>query len=98
MMKNPNIYSVLGHANQFAFDDWWKSVFQSYNSICAVIDWKKQVLTLGKDWDYSKTTRKHLYAFFQDMGLHSLSCIDDVRNALKTGKVWDFDIVVDYSL
>lgn len=97
-MKKPNIYSVLWHANQFAFDDGGKSVFQSYNSICAVIDWQKQKLTLGRDWDYSKTTRKHLYAFFSDMGLHSLQCIDDVRKALKNWKIWDFNVEVDYSL
>lgn len=97
-MKKPNIYSVLWHANQFAYDDAGKSVFQSYNSTCAVIDWKNQKLILGRDWDYSKTTRKHLYAFFSDMWLHSLKCIDDVRNALRTGKIWDFKIEVDYSL
>lgn len=66
-MKNQKIYSVLGHANQFAYESGEKSVFQSYNSICAVIDWEKQALFLGSDWNYSKTTRKHLYAFFSDM-------------------------------
>jgi hypothetical protein len=97
-MKTTNLYNVLGHANQFAFDSWEKSIFQSYNSVCAIIDRKNETLTLGKDWDYSKTTRKHLYAFFSDMWLHSLKCIDDVRNALKIGKIWNFNVEMDYNL
>lgn len=97
-MKTNNLYNVLWHVNQFAFDDWNKSVFKSYNSICAVIDWKAQKITLGKDWNYSKTTKKHLYAFFCDMWLHSLNCVENVRNALKDGKAGDFEILVDYSL
>ena len=97
-MKKPNIYSVLWHANQFAYDDAGKSVFQSYNSICAVIDWKNKNLSLGSDWNYSNTTRKHLYAFFSDMWLHSLRCVDDVRNAIKNWKIWDFTVEMDYSL
>lgn len=39
--------------------------FQSYNSIIAKID-KKGTLKLGNDWDYSKTTLKHLYLFIND--------------------------------
>ena len=89
---------MLGHVNQFAFDDWNKSIFKSYNSICAVIDYKDKKITLWKDWNYSKTTRKHLYAFFDDMGLHWLNNIDAVRDTLKRGKVGDFEILVDYSL
>lgn len=38
---------------------------QSYNSIVASID-KKGNLNLGKDWDYSSTTLRHLYLFLQD--------------------------------
>lgn len=97
-MKTNNIYNVLGHVDQFAFDDWSKSVFKSYNSICAIIDWKAQKITLWQDRNYSKTTRKHLYAFFDDMGFHSLDNIDAVREALKLGKIGNFDFLVDYSL
>ena len=39
--------------------------FQSYNSIIAKID-KNGTLKLGNDWDYSKTTLKHLYLFIND--------------------------------
>ena len=97
-MKTNNLYNVRWHVNQFAFDDWNKSVFKSYNSICAVIDWKAQKITLGKDWNYSKTTRKHLYAFFEDMGLRDLRNIEQVREAIKNWKDGDFLVEVDYSL
>ena len=39
--------------------------FQSYNSIIAKID-KQGTLILGNDWNYSKTTLKHLYLFLED--------------------------------
>ncbi len=39
--------------------------FQSYDSMIARID-EKQKLTLGSDWNYSNTTRKHLYLFLSD--------------------------------
>ena len=39
--------------------------FQSYNSIIAKID-KNGTLFLGNDWNYSKTTLKHLYLFINN--------------------------------
>lgn len=39
--------------------------FQSYNSIIAKID-KNGTFWLGNDWNYSKTTLKHLYLFIND--------------------------------
>ena len=38
---------------------------QSYNSIVAKIN-KKGTLIFGNDWNYSKTTLKHLYLFLED--------------------------------
>jgi hypothetical protein len=52
--------------NQFIMDDDKKIVFQSYNSIIAVIDKKTGALFFGNDWNYSNTTRKHLYLFLSD--------------------------------
>ena len=39
--------------------------FQSYQSIIANFN-KKGTLNLFKNWDYSKTTLKHLYLFLND--------------------------------
>lgn len=38
---------------------------QSYNSIVAEIN-KQGTLIFGNDWNYSKTTLKHLYLFIND--------------------------------
>lgn len=54
--------------NQFIIEDEesGKIYFQSYESIVAIWDKTSQTLTLGRDWDYSKTTSKHLYLFIDD--------------------------------
>lgn len=52
--------------NQFIMNDDKKIVFQSYDSIIAVIDKKTGKIVFGKDWDFSNTTRKHLYLFLND--------------------------------
>lgn len=52
------------HDNQFIIfvDD--GVMFQSYDSNIAFIDrWGK--ITIGYYWDYSATTRKHLYSFLR---------------------------------
>ena len=61
-MKVENFYNK----NQFViFGGDAMVTFQSYNSIIAKID-KKGTLFLGNDWNYSKTTLKHLYLFLND--------------------------------
>jgi len=54
--------------NQFIIESTEKTVFQSYDSTIAVVE--GQSLTLGKDWDYSKTTLKHLYKFMYEYAYH----------------------------
>lgn len=61
-MKVQNFYNK----NQFIISGGDAIVtFQSYDSIIAKID-KKGTLILGDDWNYSKTTLKHLYLFIND--------------------------------
>ena len=50
--------------NQFLIIDKGVKYFQSYDSMIAKIE--NGALTLGMDWDYSKTTLKHLYLFIND--------------------------------
>lgn len=52
--------------NQFIINTEKEITFQSYDSTIATINKKTGVLTLGEDWDYSKTTLKHLYLFLTD--------------------------------
>ena len=58
--------SQFYNKNQFIMNDDKKIVFQSYDSIIAVIDKKSGKIVFGNDWDYSVTTRKHLYLFLSD--------------------------------
>ena len=51
--------------NQFVITGNGDTVFQSYDSTIAKID-KNGQLSFGGDWDYSQTTRKHLYLFLSD--------------------------------
>ena len=60
-MKVTNFYNK----NQFIIKNGDEIFFQSYESMIARID-KKGVLYLGDDWDYSRTTLKHLYLFIND--------------------------------
>ena len=51
--------------NQFIITGKEGTVFQSYNSIIAILK-DDNSLTLGIDWDYSHTTLKHLYLFLDE--------------------------------
>lgn len=52
--------------NQFIIEDEDKIIFQSYASTIAIYNKPMHLLTLGKNWDYSTTTRKYLYMFIND--------------------------------
>jgi len=52
--------------NQFIIENDDEITFQSYNSTIAIYDRKNCLLTLGRNWDYSTTTRKYLYMFIND--------------------------------
>lgn len=74
-MKLKNIYKVeqFHHANQFILKTMTgdKIIFQSYDSIIAVVEDDLDhpyKLTLGRDWDYSNTTLRHLYLFLEQWG------------------------------
>lgn len=53
--------------NQFIIRSNGEITFQSYDSTIAILSREGGgTLTLGKNWDYSKTTLKHLYLFFNE--------------------------------
>ena len=58
------------HANQFRLYGEGKNILQSYNSKVVEIEYvgKGIKITLGKDWDYSTTTSKHVYEFLEEYG------------------------------
>jgi hypothetical protein len=72
-------------ANQFIIDTESAVYFQSYESVICKIKGTSIVLSL--DWDYSNTTRKHLYMFLRGRGYYGLSSANDIRKAIKEKRV-----------
>ena len=52
------------HANQFELRGEGKHCLQSYDSL--VVELSNGKIILGRDWDYSTTTSKHVYMFLED--------------------------------
>lgn len=66
-MKNAQFkVNQFYNKNQFVIDWDWKTIFQSYDSTIAILDYENRTLTIWIDWDYSKTTSKHFYLFLSD--------------------------------
>jgi len=72
-------------ANQFVITTRTATYFQSYNSVVCKIQGGS--VTLSSNWDYSKTTMKHLYIFLREYGYGSLCTSKDIRKAIKNGEV-----------
>lgn len=76
IMKTTN-YSLpkvknFQHLNQFTIENWNYVYFQSYQSLIASYDWENHLI-LWIDWDYSKTTLKHLYQFISEYVIYWIS-------------------------
>ena len=62
-------------------------VFQSYDSTIATIDYYGNV-TLGRRWDYSATTRKHLYSFLRKYSQFVLiNSKKEIEKLIKSGDI-----------
>ena len=90
-MANFNVSNLIndnGNAasNQFIIRTPKAIYFQSYQSVVAKID-KNSNLILSENWDYSNTTRKHLYIFLRMYGYRELCSSKDMRQAIKNKEV-----------
>ena len=75
-----------GAMNQFVIYADGKIIFQSYNSIIAVVNKTNKTIELGEDWDYSVTTGKHRNIFFRDYAnIPDLASKKGIQDALKNG-------------
>lgn len=72
-------------ANQFVIKTKKATYFQSYDSVVCKLDGIN--IVLSTDWDYSNTTRKHLYMFLRKYGYYNLSSAKDMRKAIKDKEV-----------
>jgi len=83
-----NIINSRGNrvANQFRVSTAKGIYFQSYSSVVAFVDNNRKI-TLGRNWDYSNTTTKHLYNFFRSCGISFLNSKKEVLQAIKSGQI-----------
>ena len=95
MTKKMAMYNVLWHVNQFDVRIDNKNYFYSYNSLCVIIDWDSSTIIFGRDWDYSRTTLKHLYAFMDDNYLSTLDNKKTIQKAIEDGKIGDYRVYFD---
>ena len=72
-------------ANQFVIKTKKATYFQSYDSVVCKLDGMN--IVLSGNWDYSNTTRKHLYIFLRQNGYYNLSSAKDIRKAIEKGTV-----------
>lgn len=75
-----------GAMNQFVIHDGDLLMFQSYDSLIAVVNRATKEIILGTAWDYSVTTGKHRNIFFRDYAnIPDLGTKKGIENALKNG-------------
>ena len=90
-MKKENLVNEKGNRvkNQFIIKNGNIVTFQSYDSIVCEIRPAsmgfEKVVVLGKDWDYSRTTIKHLGNFLKQNNLEYLAGAKNIREALERG-------------
>lgn len=72
-------------ANQFIIKTKKATYFQSYDSVVCKLDGVN--IVLSTNWDYSNTTRKHLYMFMRQNSYYNLSSAKEVRKAISEGRV-----------
>lgn len=69
--------------NQFLIDLGGAYALQSYDSLVAIYDSIDRVLYLGENWDYSQTTRKHIYMFIEEFYPSLWSFLKEKNNKRK---------------
>ena len=73
-------------ANQFVIYGDNVKVFQSYNSVVAIVNYETKTVSLTDAWDYSMTTGKHRNIFFRDYAnIRDLASKKGILDALKNG-------------
>lgn len=91
-MQIRNLINANGNSvkNQFVIEDGNTVFFQSYDSMICRVDHSggmgfDKVVTFGKDWNFSKTTSKHLFTFLNQQGLEILANKKAIEEAIERG-------------
>ena len=96
-MRVQNMRSDKGNVitNQFIIEDGNKIVFQSYDSMIVTIDHIAETITLGKNWDYSKTTGKYRNKFLSQYFDIALGTKAGLEYWIEQGKIGNYYIYVE---
>lgn len=82
-------------SNQFIITDGNIICFQSYDSMIATVDRDNKTISIGRDWDYSKTTGRHRNIFFKDYAnIPQLATKKELAKAIADGKYNEWNIVM----
>jgi len=81
-MKVSNMVSKSGNnvSNQFIIETDNETIFQSYNSIIAKVDYDNNITLDSHYWDYSKTTSKYRNMFLN-------MSTNDIKKDIKLGNI-----------
>jgi hypothetical protein len=98
-MKNSTFkVNQFYNKNQFVIDWDGKTIFQSYDSTIAIIDYASKTITFWIDYDYSKTTSKHLKLFLNDYLNFYYDSKKDLEKSIKDWFIKDFKVIYDENL
>jgi len=78
-MKIKNIFNITN--NQIVIISNNSKIFWSYES--QIAEYKNGVLTLGNDWDYSRTTMKYLHHFIRNYTPFNYENKKEIEKAIK---------------
>lgn len=94
-MRVQNMRSDKGNviANQFIIEDGEKICFQSYDSMIVTINHNTNTITIGKDWDYSRTTGKYRNMFLSQYFDIALGTKAGIEYWMEQGKVGEYTII-----
>lgn len=86
-LVNENGYAVR---NQMIIKTDKATYFQSYKSVICKLDGTN--IILSQHWDYSNTTRKHLYAFLRQQGYHTMTSKKSIKEYIAKGVITLADV------